>query len=484
MVRVEKKRPNRANKNRPSHPSANRAKTNQPTGDEALPGQAVKITVKRIGINGEGVGYYRKKAVFIPGALPNEVVRALVTEVYPKYIKAKLLKVEKKSSDRIEPSCPVFEQCGGCQLQHLSYRGQLRAKEELVREAFSRYTGNEKLPIKPIIGMEDPWNYRNKAQLQAQMSTNGIITGLYSPGSHKLVDIGNCPIQDPRINEAAAVVRSILNELGITAYNENKRKGTVKTVVIRVAAGTGELQITLVTQDRELPKQDELVKQITEKLPLTVTIAHNVNRSKTPLVFGEDTEIIWGKPNIRETLGNLNFDLSPRAFFQLNPKQTVKLYEEVKKAAALTGKEIVVDTYCGTGTIGMWLAPNAKEVRGIESIKDAVKDARTNAKRSGIKNIRFQQGLAEEVLTQWYKEGFRPDVIVVDPPRSGCDEKLLETIARIKPRRLVYVSCNPSTLAKDCNYLMKRKMRVVSVQPVDMFPQTAHVEAVARLEMK
>lgn len=454
------------------------------SGDDVKIGDRIVVTIKRIGINGEGVGYYKRKAVFIDGALPEEVVKANVTKVEPTYLSAKLVDIEKKSPDRVKPPCPVYESCGGCQLQHMAYPAQLRAKEELVREAFNRYAKLADLPLRPILGMDDPWGYRNKAQLQAGWANEQFITGLYSPGSHRLVDISGCPIQQPAINDVIAKVKAILSRLHIQPYQERSRKGTVRTVAARVSRQTGNVQLTFITASDKLPEKERLIAAIRSELPNVNTIAHNINKADTPLVFGDETRVLWGEERLDEELGGLRFSLSPRAFFQLNPEQTVKLYDAAKEAAALTGSELVVDAYCGTGTIGLWLAPLAKEVRGIEIIPEAVDDARRNAELSGADNAKFYVGRAEKLLPEWVKRGTRPDVIVVDPPRTGCDRELLSAIAAAKPARLVYVSCNPSTLAKDCQVLLQSGYWLEWIQPVDMFPQTAHVECCSLLVRK
>nr|WP_256972646.1 23S rRNA (uracil(1939)-C(5))-methyltransferase RlmD [Saccharibacillus sp. O23] len=455
-------------------------------------GDRLVVTIKRIGINGEGVGYYRRKAVFIDGAITNEVVKAEVTEAQEKFLKAKLIEVEKKSPDRVVPPCPVFGICGGCQLQHISYEGQLKAKLEIVREAFSRYAGLNDLKIKPTLGMDRPWDYRNKAQLQLERrdvrgGNSEIVAGLYEIGSHEIVDISGCPIQHPQVNRAIDRVKAVLAELDLPLAKGGNAAGSrrgIRTVVARHGLQSGELQITLVTEIADLPRQDDLIERLRLELPEMTGLSINVNASRTPLIFGERTTSLWGTEAMRESLGDLEFELSPRAFFQLNPEQTVKLYETVRAAAALTGKETVVDAYCGTGTIGLWLAPHAGEVRGIEVIPEAVEDATRNAERSGRDNAQFFAGEAEDLLPRWVKSGLTPDVIVADPPRTGLDRRFLDTVLRTKPKRFVYVSCNPSTLAKDCKVLLDGGYEIQSVQPIDMFPQTSQVECCTLLVRK
>lgn len=489
-------------------------------------GERIVVTIKRIGINGEGVGYYKRKAVFVEGAITDEVVKAKVTKVERSFLQAQIIEIEKSSPDRQTPPCPVYEQCGGCQLQHMTYEAQLKAKEEIVREAFSRYTELKELPLRPIYGMEEPWHYRNKAQLQMgwrqeqhkvqvqnkqpgqrndqrnqmqnqqqdeqrsqqhgqkQVQPQELIAGLYAANSHKLIDISECTVQEQGINEVYKVLKQLMVELEIAPYDERTRSGYVKTVVVRIAKANGQMQITFVTATDSLPQQRQLVQRIRAQLPNVITIAHNVHKERSSVIFGPKTIILWGEERLPETLGSIQFALSPRAFFQLNPTQTIKLYDAVKEAAKLGGNELVVDAYCGTGTISLWLAEQAREVRGVELIAEAVQDARSNAQYSGIDNALFYEGRAEQLIPDWVEQGIRPDVIVVDPPRTGLDAALIDAVLQAKPERFVYVSCNPSTLAKDCKELLSGGYELEWVQPVDMFPWTSHVESVCLLTRK
>ena len=448
-------------------------------------GQTFPLTIKRLGINGEGVGYFKRQVVFVPGALPGEEVVVEATKVNPRFSEGKITKIRKKSEHRVQPPCPIYEQCGGCQLQHLDYKQQLKEKRDIVVQAFERYNKevSDNKVIKETIGMEDPWNYRNKSQFQVGLNKQKVIAGLYGLNSHHLIDIADCMVQHHATNRVTQVVKTILQDLNISIYNERSNKGIVRTIVTRVGIETGEVQLVLITAKNELPRKDLFIKQVTNKLPEVKSIVQNINGSKTSLIFGDETKRIHGKEVIQETLGDLQFELSARAFFQLNPHQTVKLYDEVKKAASLTGKEKLVDAYCGVGTIGLWLAKEASELRGMDTIAESIKDAKKNAKKHGIPNALYVTGKAEQWLPKWVKEGFSPDVIVVDPPRTGCDEQLLQTILKVKPKKVVYVSCNPSTLAKDVAVLSKA-YNVNYIQPVDMFPHTAHVECVALIELK
>ncbi|MBS4192240.1 23S rRNA (uracil(1939)-C(5))-methyltransferase RlmD [Bacillus sp. FJAT-49705] len=447
--------------------------------------QTFPLTIKRLGINGEGVGYFKKQVVFVPGALPGEEVVVEATKVHPKFAEAKIKKIRKKSEHRVQPLCPVYEECGGCQLQHLQYSQQLKEKRDIVIQAFERHTklNLDQIEIKDTIGMEDPWNYRNKSQFQVGFKDGKVLAGLYGMNSHRLINIEQCAVQHPQTSEATAKVKQILQDLKIPIYNEKTRKGLIRTIVTRVGIQTGELQIVLITTKKELPKKELIIQEIKKRLPEVKSIIQNINGQKTSLIFGEETVSLEGKDFIQETLGDLSFELSARTFFQLNPEQTVKLYNEVKKAAGLTGKEKVVDAYCGVGTIGLWVADQAAEIRGMDIIPESIEDAKKNAARHGIKHVKYVTGKAEVLLPKWVKEGWKPDVIIVDPPRTGLDAQLLKTILKVKPKKVVYVSCNPSTLAKDIAVLSKN-YKIDMIQPVDMFPQTSHVEVVSQIVLK
>lgn len=448
-------------------------------------GQEFLITIKRLGINGEGVGYYKRHVVFVPGALPTEEVVVEVTNTHPKFAEAKIKKIKKKSPQRVNAPCPIYELCGGCQLQHLQYPSQLDGKRDIVLQAFERHTRFNEIghKIKKTIGMEDPWHYRNKAQFQVGLKDNKVIAGLYSANSHRLINIENCIVQHQVTTKVMNTVKQILQDLKISVYDEKKRTGVIRTLVIREGFQTGEVQLVFITGQKEIPRQQLLVEEVKRRLPQVKSIVQNINNRKTSLIFGDETFTLDGKDVIQETLGDLSFELSARAFFQLNPTQTVKLYNEVKQAAALTGEDRIVDAYCGVGTIGLWLADGAKEIRGMDTIKESITDANENAQKHGFKNASYVAGKAEYWLPRWVKEGWKPDVIVVDPPRTGCDRQLLETMLKVKPKKIVYVSCNPSTLAKDIDKLSKF-YDVEYIQPVDMFPHTAHVETVTKLVRK
>jgi 23S rRNA (uracil1939-C5)-methyltransferase len=449
------------------------------------PKQTFPLTIKRLGINGEGVGYFKRQVVFVPGALPGEEVVVEATKVQPKFAEGRIKKIRKKSPYRVKPPCPVYEECGGCQLQHLRYDQQLKEKRDIVIQSLERHTklNIKDLEIRETIGMEDPWNYRNKSQFQVGSRDGKVLAGLYGINSHKLVNIQQCVVQHPLTNKATETVKRILQDLNISIYNEKSRKGIVRTIVSRVGIQSGELQVVLITSQQELPKKDLLIQKMKAELPEVKSLVQNINGEKTSLIFGDKTITLEGNDFIQETLGDLQFELSARTFFQLNPEQTIRLYNEVKDAAGLTGTEKVVDAYCGVGTIGLWVADKAGEIRGMDVIRESIDDAKTNAARHGIKHAQYVVGKAEVIMPKWVKEGWRPDVVIVDPPRTGLDQQLLKTILQVKPKKVVYVSCNPSTLAKDIAVLSP-KYKVDYMQPVDMFPQTSHIECVTKLTLK
>ncbi len=452
--------------------------------------------------DGEGVGRVNGYTLFVQGALPGERVRAKVMKTKKQYGYARLMELLDVSGDRVDAQCPIYKQCGGCQLQHLSYEAQLSWKRQhvvdnLVRigklqvagEAAGDAGASAGVVVHPTIGMAEPWRYRNKAQVPIGMAmadlddgaSGSLIGGFYARGSHRIVDMDACLIQHERNDDAVRRVKELGTRLGVTAYDETSGRGLLRHVVVRTGFVTGETMVVLVTNGGKIPRVDELVEGIRRALPDVRSIVQNVNKRITNVIFGEETRVLWGSDVIYDELDGIRFAISARSFYQVNPEQTVALYRKAVEYAGLTGSESVIDAYCGIGTISLFLARQAGRVYGVEVVPEAIEDARRNAELNGIGNAEFAVGLSEEVIPRWREEGVVADVVVVDPPRKGCDEALLEAIVKMQPERVVYVSCNPSTLARDLAVLEAGGYRTVEVQPVDMFPHTVHVECCSLL---
>lgn len=447
-------------------------------------GQTYTIEIGALGHSGEGVGRYEGFTVFVPNALQGELVSVQITEVKKNYAKGKLTKIERSAPTRVEPLCSIFHECGGCQLQHLDYQAQLDAKRQQVVDAIMRIGKLEDVVIHPTLGAPNPWYYRNKMQFPVGLAGGKVAVGCYAQGTHDIINTSNCLIQHETNNTIAATVREIIDNLGIPTYNEQDGQGIVRHVLGRVGTATGEVMVVLVTATAELPHRQQLIEQLIDKIPGLVSIVHNINSKRTNIVLGEKTRLLWGKETITDRLGDFSFQISARSFFQVNSEQTVQLYNKAVEYARLTGTETVIDAYCGTGTITLFLAKYAKLVYGIEIVEPAIRDAKLNAERNDITNVEFTVGDAVEVMPRLFKAGVRPEAIVVDPPRAGCDQSVLTTFVNMHPERIVYVSCNPASLARDLAILADMGYRTREIQPVDMFPQTFHVECVALIERK
>ncbi|MBD7986104.1 23S rRNA (uracil(1939)-C(5))-methyltransferase RlmD [Sporosarcina sp. Sa2YVA2] len=444
----------------------------------------LNVYVEDLTHDGSGVAKVEGYPLFIPGALPGEQVEVKVGKTLKNYGFAKLLNVIEASPQRVEPPCPVFWDCGGCQMQHLSYEGQLIQKQKQVRDVMDRIAKLPDVPVHPVKGMDNPWRYRNKSQIPFGEQNGRIISGFYKSRTHQIVDTDVCIIQSEEADELMATLKREMLILGMDAYNERTHKGMLRHLIVRKGKATGEVMVVLVTSKRKFPQQEAVVTMIKRVIPEVTSIMHNVNSEKTNVIFGNETSCLYGKSFIIDSIGDIDFEISARSFYQVNPEQTEVLYGQALEYAQLTGSETVIDAYCGIGTISLFLAQQAKEVYGVEIVPQAIEDAKRNAELNGIDNAHFEAGPAEEVIPKWYEQGKRFDVLVVDPPRKGCDEKLLQTILTYKPKRVVYVSCNPGTLARDLRILEDGGYKTQEVQPVDMFPQSSHVECVALIELE
>ncbi|AQQ52457.1 23S rRNA (uracil(1939)-C(5))-methyltransferase RlmD [Planococcus lenghuensis] len=443
----------------------------------------LNVYVEDLTHEGAGVAKIDGYPLFIHGALPGEEVEVHVVKTLKSYGFAKLLDIKLSSPFRVTAPCPVFDVCGGCQMQHLSYDGQLAFKEKLVRDAMARLGKLPDVPVHAIKGMDNPWRYRNKSQIPFGERDGETIAGFYRTRSHDIADTDTCIIQS---EEADIVMRELKHQLhafGIQPYDETAHSGLLRHVVVRKGRATGEVMVVLVTRKKKLPQQEAVIALIRNQVPNVKSIVQNVNPGKTNVIFGDETVTLWGNDVIEDRIGDVRFEISARSFYQVNPDQTEVLYKQALDYAQLNGDETVIDAYCGIGTISLFLAQKAKAVMGVEIVPQAIEDAKRNAQLNGFTNTLFEAGPAEEVIPRWFKEGRKADVLVVDPPRKGCDAHLLGTILEQKPERVVYVSCNPATLARDLRILEDGGYRTREVQPVDMFPQTTHVEAVAWLEL-
>ncbi|WP_107838082.1 23S rRNA (uracil(1939)-C(5))-methyltransferase RlmD [Metasolibacillus meyeri] len=440
------------------------------------------VTIEDLTHDGNGVAKIDGYPLFITGALPQELVQVHVLKVLKNYGFAKALDILEPSKERVAAPCDYFVQCGGCQLQHLSYEGQLKWKQRMVENVMKRI-GKIDVPVLPVKGMDEPWHYRNKSQIPFAQGELSPIAGFYKTKSHTIVDMERCLIQTGEADVIMADFKHELAGLGIRPYNEETHKGMLRHVVVRKGRATDEVMVVLVTTARKFPQAEAAVAKIRELLPNVTSIVQNINSKKTNVIFGDETLTLWGKDTIEDTIGDVRFEISARSFYQVNPIQTEVLYKQALDYAQLTGNERVIDAYCGIGTISLFLAKQAKHVMGVEIVPQAIEDAKRNAELNGFTNTYFEAGPAEEIIPRWYKEGKEADVLVVDPPRKGCDEALLNTIIEQKPKRVVYVSCNPATLARDLRILEDGGYKTQEIQPVDMFPHSTHCEAVAWLEL-
>lgn len=439
----------------------------------------VELKITDMSNEGAGIGKVSGYTLFVKDAVIGDFIQAKIVKAKKNYGYARLMEVLEPSPHRVEPVCPYARQCGGCQLQAIEYNQQLQFKENKVRGHLMRIGGLEEVPMEPIVGMDNPYHYRNKAQFPVGRDKEGrIITGFYAGRTHTIIANKECYLGVKENKDILDRVLNYMESCGISAYDEKSGTGLVRHILTRYGFTSGQWMVCIVVNGTSLPYSEKLVAALREIKGMT-SITININKKNTNVILGEEIKLLWGQTYIRDSIADVEYQISPLSFYQVNPVQTKKMYEKALEYAGLTGNETVWDLYCGIGTISLFLAGQAKQVYGVEIIPQAIEDARRNAKLNGITNAEFYVGKAEEVLPEKYaREGVYADVIVVDPPRKGCDEVLLDTIVKMQPKRVVYVSCDSATLARDVKYLGERGYQVEKVQGFDNFCETVHVESV------
>ncbi len=444
--------------------------------------QQLEIDISGLSHSGEGVGRYQGFTVFVPQGVPGDRLRVKIISVQKNYARGLLQSVVTTSPFRTDPPCEYYQRCGGCQLQHIQYSDQLKLKTRMVRDALTRIGSINPEVIKETRGMESPWNYRNKAQYPVRGRKGLAQAGFFSPGSHDLIQIDSCGIQSSSTQEVIDTIIKFINDHKIPPYNEKTGHGLIRHILVRESLFNGEIMVILVTNGDTIPAKQNLLNDLTKQFPRAVSIVQNINTRRDNVILGQKTKILYGKDHIIEKLRGFNFKISPGSFFQVNTRQAEVLYDIILQYSNLKGNEIILDLYCGTGSIALYLAPHSSRVYGIEVAPQAIKDAGENAHINNIYNAEFFVGKAEELMPKLMKQGIIADIVVVDPPRKGCHPDLLQSILDSVPERIIYVSCNPSTLARDLKILTENDLyHVKEVQPVDMFPHTYHVECCSLL---
>lgn len=443
--------------------------------------QVISLEITGLTNEGNGVGHYgsNRFAVFVPNTAPGDRVRIRLVKLLKNYAYGRLEEVEEPSPDRIKPDCPVSKVCGGCSLRHISYEAECRIKNGWIEDCLRRLAGISP-NMEPFMPSPSAEHYRNKAQYPVGRDEKGDIRlGFYAKRSHRLIEGGECLLHPPVFTEIAQEVRRFLADKGIPPYGEETGEGLVRHLYLRIGQASGEIMVCLVVNGKKLPHSEELVSSLTARFPMIASIVLNVNRKKGNVILGEECIVLWGRNAIRDSLAGVEVELSPLSFYQINHDSAERLYGIVREYAELTGEETVLDLYCGAGTIGLSLADQCKRLIGVEIIAEAVENARENARKNGVKNAEFFCGDAGQAAAKLAEEGIRPNIVILDPPRKGCGEDVLAAAVKMAPEKLIMVSCNPATMARDCRWLAEHGYQPVRFRGVDLFPRTAHVETVA-----
>lgn len=448
-----------------------------------MKGQIITAKCIDLSFEGKGVAKFEKGVVFVDGLFPGEEAEIEITYTRAGSFFGKIRKLLTLSKDRIQPWCPVCTSCGGCQFQQLNYHAQLAFKKNKVKNAFLR-TAKMDVEVNDVIGMEDPYFYRNKIQMPVGKDRFGkIVTGFYKANSHDIVPIEKCYIEDERSAPILKTIRELMKEIRIEPYDEDKRTGVIRHILIRASFYKKQIMVVIVTNVNSFPGQRNFVNALTSKHPEITTIVQNINKRDTNVILGNYENILYGKGFIEDSLLGINYQISSKSFYQINPNQTEKLYTTAIKAANLSKEDIVFDAYTGIGTIALLAAKHAKHVIGVEIVYQAIRDAIRNAKHNGVANVDFHAADVADYLDQMALENQKIDVLFMDPPRKGADERFLKSVLTLKPKKIIYISCEPETLARDIK-LLSAKYNIESIQPVDMFPQTHHVETIVGLSLK
>ncbi|QQY79089.1 23S rRNA m(5)U-1939 methyltransferase [Keratinibaculum paraultunense] len=444
-------------------------------------GDEIILDIIDINSEGQGVGKYEGFTLFINGGTLGDKVRVKIIDLKKSFGIANTIELLEKSPYRVEPKCKYFHSCDGCQLQNLNYQKQLELKQDMVKNNIKKIGNITNVPVKKIIGMNNPYRYRNKGEFKVGKDCN---IGYFKKGTHEIYPIDKCIIQNEAVNEIVELVREHMKKYKLEGYDTKTKEGIIRNIIVRITKDN-KVMVIIVTKEEKLPYKEKLIDILINKDRSNnyeiKSIYQNINKKDTSVVLGSKNIKLYGEDRIVDCIGEYKFFISPKSFFQVNPIQTEILYNKVLEYANLKGDEIVFDIYCGIGTISLFLAKKAKEVYGVEIVKSAIEDAKLNAKINNINNAKFYTGKGEDVVPRLYKEGLYADIVVVDPPRKGCEESVLETMVNMAPEKIIYVSCNPAILARDLAYLVEGGYKVVEVQPVDMFPQTTHVEVVTLL---